>query len=318
MYTQFINPSHYCGNESIACKAWPLPPIILCCLTLACSAISTGAVLTDFSSFAQRILLPMAKFFSAASSLTYDVVVGTVTVCAFTGVYLLRRYAVGAVCKSKAMLSGKTVVITGANSGIGKETAVDLARRNARVLMACRSVQRGERAAAEVRKRSNNENVVFRQLDLASFASIRKFAEEVLEEKQIDILINNAGAFMLPLRRTNDGVEMHFGVNYLGHFLLTNLLLERLKEAPAARIVNVAADVPSWLAGINFDDINSEKSYNRVKAVIQSKLSVIASSTRFAQQLADTRVTVNTVHPGIVRNDFGRYLDYWYGYFQVG
>ena len=261
----------------------------------------------------------MAKFFYATSSLTYNVVVGTVTVCAFTGVYLLRRYAMGAVCKSKAMLSGKTVVITGANSGIGKETAVDLARRNARVLMACRSIQRGESAAAEVRKKSNNDNVVFQQLDLASFASIRKFAQEVLEEeKQIDILINNAGVFMLPLRRTKDGVEMHFGVNYLGHFLLTNLLLERLKEAPTARIVNVAADVPSWLAGINFDDINSEKSYNRVKAVIQSKLSVIASSTHLAQQLADTRVTINTVHPGIVRNDFGRYLDYWYGYFQVG
>lgn len=261
----------------------------------------------------------MAKFFYAASSLTYNVVVGTVTVCAFTGVYLLRRYAMGAVCKSKAMLSGKTVVITGANSGIGKETAVDLARRNARILMACRSIQRGERATTEVRKKSNNDNVVFRQLDLASFASIRKFAKEVLEEeKQVDVLINNAGVFMLPLRRTKDGVEMHFGVNYLGHFLLTNLLLERLKEAPGARIVNVAADVPSWLAGINFDDINSEKSYNRVKAVIQSKLSVIASSTHFAQQLADTRVTINTVHPGIVRNDFGRYLDYWYGYFQVG
>ena len=261
----------------------------------------------------------MAKFFYATSSLTYNVVVGTVTVCAFTGVYLLRRYAMGAVCKSKAMLSGKTVVITGANSGIGKETAVDLARRNARVLMACRSIQRGESAAAEVRKKSNNDNVVFQQLDLASFASIRKFAQEVLEEeKQIDILINNAGVFMLPLRRTKDGVEMHFGVNYLGQFLLTNLLLERLKEAPGARIVNVAADVPSWLAGINFDDINSEKSYNRVKAVIQSKLSVIASSTHLAQQLADTRVTINTVHPGIVRNDFGRYLDYWYGYFQVG
>ena len=177
----------------------------------------------------------------------------------------------------------------------------------------------GERAVTEVRKKSNNDNVVFRQLDLASFTSIRKFATEVLEEeKQLDVLINNAGVFMLPLRRTKDGVEMHFGVNYLGHFLLTNLLLERLKEAPGARIVNVAADVPSWLAGINFDDINSEKSYNRVKAVIQSKLSVIASSTHFAQQLADTRVTINTVHPGIVRNDFGRYLDYWYGYFQVG
>lgn len=269
----------------------------------------------NLPTFVALTTVAMAKF---PLSFTFDVLVGSATLCAFTGVYLLRRYAMGGVCKSRAMLTGKTVVITGANAGIGKETAVDLARRNARVIMACRSAERGEMAAVEVRRRSNNDNVVFHQLDLASLASIHEFATQILkQEKQLDILINNAGVFMLPLWRTKDGFEMHFGVNYLGHFLLTNLLLERLKEAPAARIVNVAADIPSWLGGINFDDINSEKSYSRVKAVIQSKLAIILSSQHLAQQLAGTKVTVNTVHPGIVRNDFGRYLDYWYGYFQV-
>lgn len=259
----------------------------------------------------------MAKFLATAN---YSVFVGTATVCALTGVYLLRRYALrgAGVCKSTAMLTGKTVIITGSNVGIGKQTALDLARRNARVVLACRNVEVGEKAADEIRKKTNNKDVICRKLDLASFASVGQFAKEVLEEeKQVDILINNAGVFMLPLRRTEDGIEMHLCVNYLGHFLLTNLLLDRLKEASSARIVNVAADVPTWIGGINFDDINSEKSYNRVKAVTQSKLCVILFSQYLARQLEGTSVTVNTVHPGIVRNEFGRYLDYWYGYFQL-
>lgn len=224
----------------------------------------------------------------------------------------------GGVCKSSALLNGRTVIITGANSGIGKQTALDLARRNARVILACRSTDSGEKAAEEIRRRSKNNDVVLRHMDLTSFASVRKFAAQVLsEEKQIDILINNAGVFMRPLRRTEDGIEEHLAVNYLGHFLLTNLLLPRLKESPSARIVNVAADTPPWLNALNLSDLNSEKSYNRVRAVVQSKLAVILSSQYLARELEGTNVTVNSVHPGIVRNEFGRYLDYWYGYFQL-
>lgn len=165
----------------------------------------------------------------------------------------------GGVCKSSALLNGRTVIITGANSGIGKQTALDLARRNARVILACRSTDSGEKAAEEIRRRSKNNDVVLRHMDLTSFASVRKFAAQVLsEEKQIDILINNAGVFMRPLRRTEDGIEEHLAVNYLGHFLLTNLLLPRLKESPSARIVNVAADTPPWLNALNLSDLNSE------------------------------------------------------------
>ena len=259
-----------------------------------------------------------AKYLAAASSFVYNTTVGVATVCALSGVYLLRRYAMGQVCPSKAMMSGKTVIITGANTGIGKQTAMELARRNARVILACRNREAGERATQEVRRVTRNDQVAFHQVDLASFTSIREFSKKVLqEEKQIDVLVNNAGVFMMPLRRSKDGVEMHLAVNYLGQFLLTSLLLDRMKEMPSARIVNLAADIPSWLMDIKFDDINSEKSYNRVKAVVQSKTCVLLATRHLATLLADTNITVNSVHPGIVRNEFGRYLDYWYGYFQV-
>ena len=165
-------------------------------------------------------------------------------------------------CRSQARLDGKTVITTGANTGIGLETAVDLAKRNARVIFACRSLERGETAAVEVRKRSGNDNVVFVQLDLASLDSVRKFAAKILEEEpRIDILINNAIIMALPERTlSQDGFEMQFAVNHLGHFLLTNLLLDRIKEAPSARIVNVSSK--GHIRGnLDFDNLNSEKSY---------------------------------------------------------
>ena len=115
-------------------------------------------------------------------------------------------------CNSQAKLDGKTVIITGANSGIGLEAAVDIAKRNARVILACRSVERGEAALADVKKRSGNNNVVFVQLDLGSLDSVRAFAAKILEdEPRIDILINNAGVMMIPKRTlTSDGFEMQF------------------------------------------------------------------------------------------------------------
>ena len=181
-------------------------------------------------------------------------------------VYLIRRWAAGGVCRSQARLDGKTVIITGANTGIGLETAVDLAKRNARVILACRSVERGETAAVEVRKRSGNDNVVFVQLDLASLDSVRKFAAKILEEEpRIDILINNAGV-MLPTRTlTQDGFETAFGVNHLGHFLLTNLLLDCIKEAPSARIINVSSK-GCERGRLDLDSLNSEKSYSQWSA----------------------------------------------------
>ena len=264
----------------------------------------------------------MASFLASAAAVAYNATVGLATACAVSGTYLLRRISQPPVVKkpltSKAVLKGKTVIITGANTGMGKQTALELAKRKARVIIACRNKETGEKALHEISRATRNDQVVYRPLDLASLSSIRDFAASVLrEESHIDLLVNNAGVFMMPLRRSQDGVEMHLAVNYLGHFLLTQLLLDRLKEAPSARVVNVAADVPSWLANIDFEDINSERSYNRVRAVVQSKTCVILATRHLSTLLENTSVTVNSVSPGLVRNEFGRYLDYWYGYFQV-
>ena len=223
------------------------------------------------------------------------------------GLYLFKRWMAGGVCRSQAKLGGKTVVITGANTGIGLETAVDLAKRNARVILACRSVERGERAAVDVKKRSGNDNVVFVQLDLASLDSVRECAAKILEEEpRIDILINNAGVMGTPERTlTQDGFEMHFGVNHLGHFLFTNLLLDRIKEVPSARIVNVSS--AAHVGGkINFDNLNSERSYSHWSAYGTSKLANILFTRSLAKRLEGTGVTTNALHPGLISTELGR------------
>ena len=234
----------------------------------------------------------------------------TVGTAGLLGTYrFIRRWAAGGVCRSKARLDGKTVIITGANNGIGFETAVDLAKRNARVILACRSVERGEKSAVEVRKRSSNDNVVFRQLDLASLESVRKFAAKILEEEpRIDILINNAGIFSASFAQTEDGFESSFGVNHLGHFLLTNLLLDRIKEAPSARIVNVSS-VAYQNGSLDFTNLNSEGSYNSFYAYARSKMANILFTRRLARSLQGTGVCVNVLHPGTTYTDIFKELN---------
>lgn len=223
--------------------------------------------------------------------------------------YLVRRYSAGGMCRSRVTLVGKTVIITGANAGIGKETATDLARRGARVILACRNTEKGEEATLAVREKSGNDNVVFRLLDLASFESIRQFASKILEdEPRIDILINNSGVMGCPYTKTKDGFEMQFGVNHLGHFLLTHLLLDRLKEAPTARIINVSSVAHSFVNGIIFDDLDSKKSYTVHSAYFRSKLANILFTRSLAKRLTGTSVTANSLHPGSVRTELYRHM----------
>lgn len=234
--------------------------------------------------------------------------VGLASVVGF--VALTKKYFNGGSCTSKARLDGKTVIITGANTGIGKETALDLAKRGARVILACRDLNRALKSAEEIRKKTGNGNVFVEILDLASFDSIRSFSEKInKQEERIDILINNAGVMWCPKMLTNDGFEMQFGVNHLGHFLLTNLLLDKIKSSAPSRIINVSSR--AYMRGtVNFDDLNSDKAYDPRLAYAQSKLCNVLFTRELAKRLPkDSKtVTVNTLHPGVVRTELGRYM----------
>nr|XP_055058712.1 retinol dehydrogenase 11-like [Misgurnus anguillicaudatus] len=232
----------------------------------------------------------------------------TVVLASGVSVFALRKWLAGGVCRSKVRLDGKTVLITGANSGIGKETAVDIARRGARVIMACRDMDRANKAAEEIRKRSGNGNIVVRRLDLASLQSVRALAKEIKDnEDRLDILINNAGVMMCPKWQTEDGFEMQFGVNHLGHFLLTNLLLDLLKKSAPSRIVNVSS-VAHETGKIHFDDINLDKNYNSYTSYLQSKLANVLFNHELAVRLKGTGVTTYALHPGVIRTELGRHV----------
>nr|XP_055038921.1 retinol dehydrogenase 12, like [Misgurnus anguillicaudatus] len=209
---------------------------------------------------------------------------------------------------SDVTLDNKTVIITGANTGIGKHAATDLAKRGARIIMACRDMEKANEALKEVIEASGNQNVVTCRLDLADTKSIREFAEKInTEEKQVNILINNAGVMVCPYGKTADGFEMQIGVNHMGHFLLTYLLLDLIKSSAPARIITVSSMAHKW-GTINLEDINSEKSYDKRKAYSQSKLANILFTRSLAKRLEGTGVTTYALHPGVVQTDLWRHL----------
>ncbi|KAI2648856.1 Retinol dehydrogenase 12 [Labeo rohita] len=175
---------------------------------------------------------------------------------------------------SDARLDGKTVIITGANTGIGKETAIDLAKRGARIIMACRDMEKADSALKEVRDASGNQDVVISRLDLADSTSIREFAENINK----------------------------------GHFLLTYLLLDLIKRSTPARIINVSSMAHKW-GTINLEDINSEKNYDKQKAYSQSKLANVLFTRSLAKRLEDTGVTAYALHPGVVQTELWRHLN---------
>ncbi|XP_074655109.1 retinol dehydrogenase 12-like [Tubulanus polymorphus] len=233
---------------------------------------------------------------------------GVMFIAVSVAVYCTKKYMGGMENKCQNRLDGKTAVITGANTGIGKEVAKDLARRGARVILACRDVIRAKEAAEDIRKLTQSENVVFYKLDLASLQSVRLFVQQALKnEERVDILINNAGVMWCPRVLTDDGFEMQIGVNHLGHFLLTNLLLDSLKQAAPSRVINVTSVAYRW-AEIKFDDLMSEQSYDPAYAYAQSKLANMLFTRELARRTKGLGVTTYAVHPGVVRTEIGRYM----------
>ncbi|KAK4018103.1 hypothetical protein OUZ56_000171 [Daphnia magna] len=225
------------------------------------------------------------------------------------------------VCKSTKRLDGKTIIITGANTGIGKETALDLASRGGRIILACRDLKKSSVAKDDIVQKSGNCNVLVKKLDLASLASVRQFAEDILKnEPKLHILINNAGCGGTKQQYTQDGLENQMQSNHFGHFLLTNLLLGLMirtaeKEQENARIINVSSDANHLCRSLNFEDLNFVRDRMAgtflapYKIYGTSKLCNILFSIELANKLElhGRAVTVNSLHPGAVYTEFGRF-----------
>jgi NAD(P)-dependent dehydrogenase (short-subunit alcohol dehydrogenase family) len=207
-----------------------------------------------------------------------------------------------------ASMQGRTVVITGANSGVGKATAVALARAGADTLITARHEGRGGQAVADIRRDSGSDRVVLVVFDLADLASVRKGAEQILDRcERIDVLVNNAGLVLSERTETVDGFEATFGINHLGPFLLTRLLTERLVASAPTRVVNVASTAHQGArGGLDFDDLQSTRHYRGMQAYSRSKLANILFTNELARHLSGTGVTANSLHPGTVASGFAR------------
>ncbi len=221
--------------------------------------------------------------------------------------YIFRVFLInGSRCRSTVRLDGKNVVITGGNTGIGKETALGLAMRGAKVYIACRDMKKGQLAVDEICAKSDNKNVFIMKLDLASCESIRQFSREYRKkEDTLHLLILNAGVMLTPYVKTAEGFELQFGVNHLGHFYLTHLCLDLLKRSAPSRVVVVSslAYIPGSL---DFNDMQWVKKYNPYLSYCRSKLANIMFARELGKRVAEDRVTVVSLHPGTVYTEITR------------
>lgn len=205
-------------------------------------------------------------------------------------------------------MTDRRVLLTGANSGIGKATAQALAMQGTSLILACRDETKGEAIRQEIARHTGNNRIDVLKLDLASFESIRAFATKVNRTyNRLDVLINNAGIMMNEWTPTSDGLEMIMGVNHFGTFLLTGLLTGLLKASGRSRIVTVSS-MAHRMYKLNIDDLNKKQRYLPSRAYGQSKLANILFTYELARRLNGSKVTANCLHPGIVRTSFAKRL----------
>src|SRR5712691_10140478 len=204
---------------------------------------------------------------------------------------------------------GRLAVVTGANTGLGFETARVLAARGASVVLAVRDVEKGKRAAARIAGSAPGADVMVQPLDLTSLDSIRAAAGELrARHPRIDLLINNAGVMLTPRQATRDGFELQFGTNHLGHFALTGLLLQQMLPVPGSRVVTLSSLAHRIRARINFDDLQSQRSYRRVAAYSQSKLANLMFTYELHRRLSGAGATIAVAaHPGLADTELTRH-----------
>jgi NAD(P)-dependent dehydrogenase (short-subunit alcohol dehydrogenase family) len=207
----------------------------------------------------------------------------------------------------------KLYLVTGANSGLGYEVSRGLARKGATVVMACRDIKKGEEAAGVILEENPDADLRVMALDLADLASVRSFAGEFRAAyKRLDALVNNAGVMAVPYGKTADGFELHFGVNHLGHFALTGLLLDRLRSTPGSRVVTVSS-YGHWFGWVRFGDLNGEKFFYTWLAYAQSKLANVLFAYELQRRLAATGGNPISLaaHPGYAATNLQRHSPLW-------
>ena len=208
------------------------------------------------------------------------------------------------------IMNGKICIITGANSGIGKATALGLAEMGATIVMVCRDFNRGDAAMKEIIEKTGNESIDLLIADLSSQKAIHHLVEEFNKKYQkLNVLINNAGLMLRRRTLSEDNIEMNFAVNHLAPFLLTNLLLDVLKKSAPARIINVSSGMHKR-AKLDFDDLQCSKKYRGFRAYSKSKLALILFTYELSRRLEDTDVTINALHPGVSKTELMRDLPY--------
>lgn len=228
--------------------------------------------------------------------------------CGF--IFGFRSYMKGCPNPSTEKMEGKTVIVTGANTGIGKQIALDMALRGAKVILACRDIEKGKAAADEIKEATNgkNEEIHVKKLDLSTLKSVQDFVQHFKEDnKKLHLLVNNAGVIGHPQEKTPDGNDYSFQVNYLGHFALTHMLLDCLKATESSRIINISCHAYR-IANFDFNDLNMEKveTYKPGEMYAQSKAAMVMFTRQMAKYLEGTNVCCNVINPGIVRSELYR------------